>query len=211
MDTSGATRLLAATYAEVTRAVGDLDDHVAVRPTRAAGWTVSDLLQHQLLDAQRALVALASPTREPADRDAVTYWEAFHPDLGDGGAAHADVVRRMAAAAGPHAVLAQWRDTAPAVPRAAAALDPASRVCTQGHVLTVADLMSTLLVEACVHLLDLGLELSVAPPAAALAHTREVLAGLLGELLPVEWDDTEAVLRGTGRSHLDDPRYPLLG
>ena len=54
--------------------------------TRAAGWCVRDLLFHQLLDAQRALVALASGTEDAADVDAVSYWAAVPAAEGDGGA-----------------------------------------------------------------------------------------------------------------------------
>ena len=72
---------------------------------------------------------------------------------------------------------------------------------TQGHVLTVADLASDLVVEATVHLLDLTVDLDGAPdpPPAALAEARRVLEGLHGAPLPARWDDTEAVLEGTGR------------
>ena len=157
---------------------------------------------HQLLDAQRGLVALASPTEDAADVDAVSYWAPFHPAAGDGGRGHAAVVCAAAAAYRTGAVLAgQWRETSRAAVR------------TQGHVLTVADLVSTLVVEATVHLLDLTVELpdAPAPPPAALRHTRGVLEASYGGPLPAAWDDTEAVLRGTGRLPADDPRLPLLG
>ena len=51
---------------------------------------------------------------------------------------------------------------------------------TRGHVLTVPDFVSTLLVEATIHLLDAG----GTPPAAAVAHTRRVLEELTGAPLP---------------------------
>jgi hypothetical protein len=106
------------------------------------------------------------------------------------------------------------------VVRAVAAADPGALVETQGHVLTVADLASTLVVEATVHLLDAHGE----PPAAAVAHTLEVLTGLNGGPLPepaaVRADgapadglasDVEVVLQATGRLPSRHPAYPLLG
>jgi len=204
--------LLARTYHATTAAVPGLDDQDFARPTRAEGWDVRALLLHQLLDAQRALVALSTPTVEPADVDGTTYWHAWHPDQGDGGAAHAAYVRRAAAAYdGSAGLVGQWRETAIAAARACGAADPEDRVATQGHVITVADLASTLVVEATVHLLDLTLHVPGGPAPAALAHNREVLESLYGGPLPAAWDDTEAVLRGTGRLPDPDPRLPLLG
>ena len=100
--------LLRRTYAATTEAVQQLDAEGFAQPTRAAAWDVRALLLHQLLDAQRALVALASPAgpAEP-DVDAVTYWHAWHPDQGDGGAAHAAYVVRAAAAYDGHDGLVQ--------------------------------------------------------------------------------------------------------
>src|SRR5215218_8702574 len=45
--------------------------------SRCRGWVVADVLFHVLCDAQRALVALASPAPGPPDRDFVSYWTAF--------------------------------------------------------------------------------------------------------------------------------------
>jgi hypothetical protein len=204
--------LLTPTYAATTAVVADLDPDGFARPTRAAAWSVRELLLHQLLDAQRALVALATPTTQPVDVDATTYWHAWHPAQGDGGAAHAAYVQRAAAAYdGTAGLVGQWRSTSAATARACAARDPGERVETQGHVITAGDLASTLVVEATVHLLDLTLHLPGEPPAEALAHTHGVLESLYGGPLPDAWSDTEAVLRGTGRVPSDDRRLPLLG
>lgn len=202
--------LLTGCWAAVTTALTGLDEAAFGRRTRTAEWDVRELLFHQLLDAQRALVALASPAAGPADVDAVSYWASFHPDRGDGGAAHARFVQRAAAAYdGATGLVDQWSSTSAAAARAAAAADPGALVTTQGHVLTVADLVSTLVVEATVHLLDL--DVGATPPPGALAHTRGVLEASYGGPLPAAWDDVEAVLRGTGRLPSDDSRLPVLG
>jgi hypothetical protein len=85
-------------------------------------------------------------------------------------------------------------------------------VRTQGHVLTVADLLSTLVVEAAVHHLDLVVRLDRPGPAAEpLAEVRRVLAGLLGAPLPASWDDVTAARRSTGREELTAEDRAALG
>jgi hypothetical protein len=55
-------------YQDVTELVAGLDEHELLQPSRCQGWAVRDLLFHMLLDAQRALVTLATPaTGPPAD------------------------------------------------------------------------------------------------------------------------------------------------
>jgi hypothetical protein len=214
--------LLAELYLDEAAALRDRPDADFDRPTRTE-WTVRELLFHQLLDAQRTLVALASPAapEEEPDVDAVSYWRPFFPDA-DWNAPHAEFVRVAASAYSSGGVLLDhFTTTTEASSRAVAAADQASRVRTQGHVITVGDLASTLVVEATTHLLDLTVDLHGAPrpPAAALAEARRVLEGLHGGPLPGHWDDTEAVLKGTGRTpisqeeraELGDQWRPLLG
>jgi hypothetical protein len=206
--------LLAQLYAAEAAAVRDRPEADYARPTRTE-WTVRELLFHQLLDTQRTLVAMASPAApgEEADVDSVSYWRPFFPES-DWNAPHAEFVRVAASAYSSGAVLLDhFTTTTVASARAVAAADPASLVGTQGHVITVADLASTLVVEATTHLLDLTVDLADAPgpPAAALAEARRVLEGLNGGPLPDTWDDTEAVLKGTGRSPLAGDDRGRLG
>ena len=216
--------LLAEAYDAITDTVTGLGDDAFERPTRTAAWTVRELLLHQLLDAQRALMALACTTDARPDVDELSYWAPFRPGEGDGGAAHARFVRAAAAAyASPRGLVAHWRDTAQAAVRAARAADLESRFETQGHVIALPDLLSTLVLEASVHHLDLIHELPAAPPTPArgLALTRRVLEGLLAAPLPPSWSDADAALRGTGREPLtagdraalgdSAARFPLLG
>jgi hypothetical protein len=204
--------LLAELYDAMVSAVRDRDEADLTRPTRTE-WTVRELVFHQLLDAQRTLVAMASPTDRAADVDAVSYWRPFQPDA-EWNAPHAQFVRVSASAySSGSALVEHFATIAGAAKRAVRAGDPAARVKTQGHVLTVADLTSSLVVEATVHLLDLTVDLPAAPSpsAAALAETRGVLEGLFGGPLPARWGDTEAVLKGTGRVPLDDADRIELG
>lgn len=206
---------LAQAYDGITAVVTALDDADLQRPTRCRGWLVADLLFHVLCDAQRALVALASPVDGPADVDDVSYWRAFSPGA-EGGARHAWWARRSAAAFDrPSGVVRIWSDTAPAAARAAAAADPDGFVTTQGHVLRVPDLLATLSTEAVLHHLDLVVELPDAPPPAALP-TRVAVAtmdGLLSDdaVRPAGWDDREYLLKAAGRVPLTDRDRLELG
>jgi len=78
-------------------------------------------------------------------------------------------------------------------------------------------------VEATIHHLDLvaGDESLAGPSGPGLAVARQTLDGVLGEPVPVGWDDVEYVLKATGRAELTAgdraglgvlaARFPLLG
>jgi uncharacterized protein (TIGR03083 family) len=146
--------VLAAAYADLTAVLTGLDRAGLAGPTRCAGWTVLELAHHVLADAQRALVAFASPAGGPPDVDYATYWRPFRP-ANDIAAATAVYERKATAAyARPEIVLHYWAETSAAAVRAAQAC-PHEHVTTQRHVLTVPDFAGTLAVEAAVHHLDL--------------------------------------------------------
>jgi hypothetical protein len=213
-------------YAGITAIVADLDDTALLGPTGCRGWLTVDLLLHVTGDAQRALIALASPADGPADVDFVSYWRGF-PAADDLSAEHAQWVRRCAAAYRlPTGVARLWCDTAPAAARAAAAAAAAgpAYVHTQGHVLALADFLATLATEAVIHHLDLIRYRPDAPvpnwPAVAVALS--ALEGLAPSgALPAAWSPYESLLKATGRAPFDDAdrralgadadRYPLLG
>jgi hypothetical protein len=219
---------LAAVHGTITTAIGGLGEAELMLPTRCAGWVIGDLLYHLLLDARRALRTFASPAAGPADVDDVTYWRAYSRSaeqdaIGSAeAAAHARHVRIVAAAYPPGALAWEWGETSGAACRAARSC-PHELVTTQGHVLTTADFVATLAVEAAVHYLDLTVNLpsAPAPDPAALLLVRQVLDGLLGAPAPAGWDDGGYVLKGTGRVPLsgDDraelgalaDRFPLFG
>ena len=205
--------VLAQAWLETLDLVGSLDPTGLRTATDLPGWTVLDLSFHLMLDAQRALVALADPGPGPADTDRVTYWSGQQPGL-PGADDHAAYVRRAAAAyASPTGLLRHWDDTVQGALAAVRHADPADHVATQGHVLAVPDLVHTLVVEAAVHRLDLAARLPQAPspPPVPLRCVREVLDGLLGHPVPVEWDDATYARKGTGRTALDAGERALLG
>ncbi|TDC80138.1 hypothetical protein E1193_18035 [Micromonospora sp. KC606] len=205
---------LAQAYQGITDVVARLDDADLLRPTRCRGWLVADLLFHILCDAQRALVALASPADGPPDVDDVSYWRSFPP--GGDHARRAWWARRSAAAFDrPSGVVRLWCDTAPAAVRAAVAADPAGCVTTQGHMLRVPDLLATLTTETAVHHLDLVVDLPDAPPPGPLATAVAVatMDGLLSDeaVRPAAWSDGDYLLKATGRVPLTDRERWELG
>jgi hypothetical protein len=195
--------LLTTAYRDLSAVLSSLSADEAWEPTGCAGWTPVDLGFHLLSDARRALVALNSPAAGPADTTAVDYWTAWRPPAPD----DEEELWSTRIAASVHGGLAgiagRYAETSAAVLVAAGRVAAADLVTTQGRVLPVADLLSTLTVEAAVHHLDLVLRLDRPGPAAApLAEVRRVLEGLLGRALPAGWDDVTAARRGTGREPL---------
>jgi uncharacterized protein (TIGR03083 family) len=209
--------MLDATYGQISDTVSVLGPADLLRPSRCAGWTVGDVLYHQLLDARRALVTFASPADGEPDVDDVTYWQGFAPG-DDRSAAHARHVRIAASAYSEGMLGREWRDTAPAAVRAALAC-PYDKVTTQGHILRTPDFVATLIFEATIHYLDMTVDLPDSPDPVGLPVVRHVLDGLLGAT--VDWDDRVYALKGTGRLPLTDAdraelgvladRFPLTG
>lgn len=204
--------LLGTAYGDLARLLQDLDDDEAGRPSGCAGWAVLDLAQHLVFDARRGLVATATPAAGPADCDAVAYWAAWSQSAAD---AADDLWRTRVSASvagGIGALAAAYAETAAAAVVSAGRLGPTDLVATQGHVLARDELLSTLVVEAAVHHLDLVRSLDRPGPAAGpLAEVRRVLGGVLGSDLPVDWDDATAARRGTGREPLTAADRGVLG
>jgi hypothetical protein len=204
--------LLGTAYRDLSAVLSSLSVPEGFEPTGCAGWTAVDLGFHLLSDARRALVALNTPVAVPADTTAVDYWTAWRPPApGD-----EEELWSTRIAASVHGGLigigGRYAETSAAAVVAAGRADPQALVGTQGRVLTVADLLSTLIVEAAVHHLDLVLRLDHPGPAPEpLAEVRRVLEGLLGRALPVGWDDVTAARRGTGREPLTGDDRAELG
>ena len=221
---SEAAGALDAAYRGITDVVEPLDAAGFFQPTRCAGWAVCDLLAHLRMDAERALIAFATPAASPADLDQVSYWSnwsaEFDPELA---AVHAAHIRIAAAAySQPAGRVAHWRDTAEAAVRAALAASADGYVSTQDHVLSVPDFVLTLVVEATIHHLDLIVNLPAAPAPTAgnLRLVRRTLAELATDLggQPAEpdlartgWDDATLALKATGRLELTDRERADLG
>jgi hypothetical protein len=215
-------RLLSGAYRELSAVLSSLTVEEGFEPTGCAGWTAVDLGFHLLSDARRALVALHTPAHGLADTTAVDYWTAWRPP--EPGDEEELWSTRIAASAhgGLLPIAARYAETTAAVAVAADWVRPGDLVLTQGRTLTVADLLSTLTVEAAVHHLDLVLRLDrPGPSPEPLAEVRRVLEGLLGGELPDRWDDVTAARRGTGRERLTAEdrlelgpgarRFPLFG
>ena len=214
--------LLSTAYRDLSAVLSSLSLEEGFEPSGCAGWTAVDLGFHLLSDARRGLVALHTPADGPADTTAVDYWTAWRPpEPGDDD--HLWSTRIAASAhGGLLPIAARYAETTAAVLDAAGGVRPGHLVLTQGRTLPVADLLSTLTVEAAVHHLDLVLRLDRPGPSdEPLAEVRRILEGLLARPLPNRWDDVTAARRGTGRERLTAQdrlelgpgarRFPLFG
>jgi hypothetical protein len=199
-------------YGQVSEVVEAFDDATFAQPSGCRGWDRQALLVHMLSDARRALVTFATPGSGRPDVDAVRYWKDYSPETGDGGAAQGEFVRQLSAAyTEPHWVRGMWLETASAAVRAGRVCQE-DLVATQGHVLTLADFVETLVLEATVHYLDLTIGLDVEPPRrAALGLTVNTLDGLLGGRPPTPWESVEYVVKATGRTPLTREDQQRLG
>jgi uncharacterized protein (TIGR03083 family) len=191
-----------------------LDDRELMATSRCEGWRVADVVAHVHLGLQEMLLGLVSPTDDPPDTDAASYWLATPPPT-DSGTDPIDAIRfvqRLAAAyTRPSGAVAHLRLTTDGLRRAITATD-VDAVAFQGHVLSTGDFLATWAVELAVHQLDLGQELDLpGPPASALALTRATLEALLDATLPTTWSDVDAVLVGTGRVPLDAAQRVAAG
>jgi len=196
---------------ELAGVARSLDEFASWRASGCLGWTVRDLVFHLLGDAQRALVAFATPATGPADRDAVTYW-ADSPGRDDPDSRNLRGTRTMASAWRLQSLVGTFTETSGAVLNSAGRTPPDALVATQGHVLRAGDLMATLAVEAAVHHLDLVVDLDrPGPGPAPLALVRRTLDGLLGRPAPVAWDDETWARAGTGRRLLSPPERQAFG
>ena len=191
--------VLADAYGSLAAAVAAVDDDAAWSPTGCRGWCVRDLVHHLHADAARALVAVHSPAPGPADCDSVAYWHGWGVDP-----TRDELTRRAtrieSGTRSWPALRSAYLEVAAAATRAVAGADPAAVVLTQGHALSVADLGSTLAVEATLHHVDLIAHLPLPPPSpAGLREVRRVVEALLEHRLP-GWSDERVAVVGTGRS-----------
>ncbi|HEY0538875.1 MAG TPA: maleylpyruvate isomerase N-terminal domain-containing protein [Actinoallomurus sp.] len=204
--------VLGTAYRDVVATVSDLDADEEWLPTGCAGWSVRDLVFHMRGDAYRALVALASPAGTPPDTDAVSYWTHWRPGT-DGARLNLRMNRISASVySSLRPILQSYAEATDAIVYAATQTDPDLPIRTQGHVLRAGDLVRTLVVEAAVHHLDLVVALDrPLPSAGPMRMVRETLDALLGEPLPLAWDDVTYARTGTGRAALSEQDRAVLG
>jgi uncharacterized protein (TIGR03083 family) len=197
-------------YAALAATVAALDEDAAWAPTGCQGWCVRDLVHHLHADAVRALLAVHSPAAVTADCDDVAYWRGWGVDP-----ARDELTRRAtrieSGVRSWSALRSSYLEAVAAARLAVTGADPAAVVATQGHAMSIADLASTLTVEATLHHLDLVAHLPLPPPSpAGLAEVRRVVEALLEQPLP-GWSDERVALVSTGRAAPTEDESADLG
>lgn len=199
------------------RATGGFDEHELLGASRCHGWTRLDVVVHTIGGWQEMLGGLLALVEDPPTVDAASYWTAFAAEYGaDDPIATLMAQRRRTAVYGrPSAAVEQLRDVAALLRRGVDRFGELA--CTwQGHVFAPGDYLAIWAVENAVHHLDLLAEQTTPPRALSVA--RATIQTLVGETLPADWSDEDAVLIGTGRLPVpgDAPaslaeRLPALG
>lgn len=202
---------LRAAYDALAGVVAGLGDADRWAETGCPGWAVRDLVFHLRADCLRALVAVHTPVAGPADCDAVAYWRQWGSDADT----DEEILRGTRDEASPYPwdVLRRLHpEAAAAAVHAVGGADPAAVVGTQGWALTVADLASTLAVEATLHHHDLVRHLPDAPGPTpeGFAEVRRVAEALVGRELP-GWPDERVAVVATGRAVPTDEERADLG
>lgn len=182
------------------------------RPTRLPAWNVRQLLVHLTRAYDRIVAYVRAPEPLQVDVDWLGYYRMAmaqaRPD---------DVAQRtieQAADEAPARVATAYRTAATDALQLAQEAGPARVIASPFGAIRLDHYLTTRVVEATVHGLDLrhasGLE-EVATPAG-LAVTAELLDGLLGGPRPVdlERDQLAWVLAATGRVTHADPELPVL-
>jgi hypothetical protein len=211
MSTGDPVQELEVQYSDLIGVIDSVSEEEAWLPTGCLGFAVRDLILHVLSDAQRALVALATPVDRAPDRDAITYWS-DSPGPDDPQWRSLRSLRSMASAYSLEALKRDWRANARAVVALLGRTDRTWVVETQDHALTVPDLAATLVFESCVHHLDLVEQLDrPGPGAGPLGVVRATLDGLLGRPEPLDWDDVTYARKATGRRDLTRAEADALG
>ena len=178
--------------------VEGFDAYALLGPSRCHGWTRLDLVVHQIAGWQELLGGLASVVDEEPTVDAASFWTVF----ADSEHAEDKVLvliaqrRRTAAYATPAAAVDELRVVGESVKRGVSACaDRPMRWLRQNF--SAADYLTIWAVENAMHIQDL---FPPAPrPSRALKLARATAESLLGEPLPAEWPDVDAVLIATGR------------
>jgi hypothetical protein len=210
-------------YARLGELAGSLTDEQLLLPSRCRGWAVCDVLCHLHLGLVEVLIGFAGPTGREADADFASYWAPF-PGGADLDLDHVRFTRLVATAyTRPSGVVEHMRPTLDAVLAQAGAATAETRLASQEQVLGMGDFLAVWAVEAALHHLDVtvGLPEAPLPPPGALAVAGDTLDALLGQPVPMAWDDVTYALKGAGRVALTDTeaaalgdlagRFPLLG
>lgn len=189
-------------------AVETFSEYELLDASRCHGWSRLDVVTHVMAGWQEMLGGMVSPVDDKPSVDATTCWSAFTEEYSTDDPIPTLMFqrRRTSSYERPASAVAELRDGAAAVARGVHSLDD-RRYLWQGNVFTAGDFLAMWAVEDVVHHLDLLAD--VPAPASALSLARQTIETLIAQPLPGAWDDSKAVLIGTGRSSLPDGLGPV--
>lgn len=172
-------------------------------------WDLSQLVAHLVGCVSRISAYLDEPVSGPVAVDRVAYWR-YDADAESPGIARRAVQRaaQVDAETLPALFAEGWRAAA----ERASGL-PADHVLTTFRgPMRLDEYLATRVLEVTVHHIDVrrALDLPPASTPAAARITMAILEALLGEPRPRNLGRTRFILAATGRTSVDDPRFPVL-
>jgi hypothetical protein len=200
------TTLFGSAWSDLWSAIAALSPAAFSAPSGCRGWLVRDLVCHLVIDAQDALITLATPAgtqagtsadAEPARPvDSAGYWSIVDAPSGDD-PLDALIPRLAAAYEDPALLTFHLEDLGSAAARAVRDADPDRLVETQGMVLRAADFAGAYVLEWTLHHLDLqaGAPDLPGPSDDSLAWSLGLLAEIIDRENP---DDPSTAAPGTG-------------
>jgi uncharacterized protein (TIGR03083 family) len=182
-------------------------------PTRCTPWDAAALAAHLTMTLARLDPMLDAPEPEAATVDAAGYYrpdERFSPAVNDIRLDSAVAAARAGGATVAADFTATWQRAAA---RCAAESDGRRVTTRHGDPMTLADFLTTRVVEVAVHGIDLADALDRprwTTPAAA-AHVTGLLLSDTAALGGLGWDRVAFIAKATGRDELTDAERALVG
>jgi uncharacterized protein (TIGR03083 family) len=198
--------------AQVSAALGQIEDAEFEGPTRCSEWSVKELLAHMYRDIDNIAIYLAHPEPDLATHDSITCWR----DVPRMAAGIADRAKGSAATFATAAALVDaWNALWPAVLDQVQAADPERLVTTWGPSMTLEEYLRTRVLEIVVHHMDLedAFGRTCWGTDEAVGIVDEMLVDILGRepAHELDWDVIEFIERATGRKDLTAHERTLLG
>ncbi|MGQ0824837.1 MAG: maleylpyruvate isomerase family mycothiol-dependent enzyme [Actinomycetota bacterium] len=191
-------RALAEQHSELARVLVGLDEQDWLRPSRCAGWDVTDVLLHLAQTHEMAIATVLDQVAAAADEAGFLPADGGALDTVDGAAAAAVALQRTTG----YEIAQRWYKAADELVDVLRACDPSKRVVWVSGRLSARTLAATRLSEAWIHTGDIADAFGVAvPPTDRLRH----IARLAWRTIPYAFARANRELSGPVAFHLVGP------